>query len=168
MILESFWQGLQDSALGQFVASSTWAFPTFETLHVISFVTVLGTLAVMDLRMLGLTSTDYSLTETSKDTLRVTWIAFIFAAITGSLLFMSNATNYVNNPYFIRKMICMALAGVNMLVFEFLTWRRVKEWDVGPVIPVATKLAASLSLIFWVLVVFFGRTVGFTLGIFNL
>ena len=168
MVLDSFWQSLEDSSVGQFVASSTWAFPTIETLHVISFVTVLGTLAVMDLRMLGLTSTDYALTRTSKDTLRLTWIAFIFSAITGSLLFTSNASNYVNNPYFMRKMICMALAGVNMFVFEFLTWRKVSEWDTGPMIPTATKLAAALSLILWVLVVFFGRTVGFTLGIFQL
>ena len=167
MNLDPFWQSLEDSSLGQWVAGSTWAFPTFETLHVISFVTVLGSLAVMDLRMLGLTATDYPLTKVSKDTLRVTWIAFIFSAIFGTLLFMSNATGYVHNPYFIRKMVCMALAAVNMVVFEFVTWRSVKEWDTGAAIPVATKVAASLSIILWVLVVFFGRTVGFTLGIFN-
>ena len=168
MNLEPLWEGLQNSSIGQFVASSTWAFPTFETLHVISFVTVLGSLAVMDFRMLGLTATDYPLTKVSKDTLRVTWIAFVLSAIFGTLLFMSNATNYVNNPYFIRKMVCMALAGVNMLVFEFITWRNVEKWDTGAVIPVAVKLAASFSIILWVLVVFFGRTVGFTLGIFNM
>ena len=168
MVLDSFWQSLDDSSVGQFVASSTWAFPTFETLHVISFVLVLGSIVVMDLRMLGLTATDYPLTKVSKDTLRLTWIAFVFSAIFGTLLFVSNASNYVNNPYFMRKMICMALAGVNMVVFEFVTWRNVKDWDTGAAIPTATKLAAALSLILWVLVVFFGRTVGFTLGIFQL
>ncbi|HVV99237.1 MAG TPA: DUF6644 family protein [Planctomycetaceae bacterium] len=166
MILAPLWQALENSSLAQFVASSTWAFPTIETLHVISFVIVLGTIVVMDIRMLGLTATDYPLTRLSKDTLRITWIGFVCAAITGSLLFISKATDYAINPYFQRKMICMALAGANMVVFEFLTWRSVKNWDVGGAIPTATKIAAALSLIFWVLVVFFGRTVGFTLGVF--
>lgn len=166
MILAPLWQGLENSSVGQFVASSTWAFPTIETLHVIFFVIVLGTIVVMDIRMLGLTSTSYPLTRLSKDTLRLTWIAFICAAITGSLLFVSKATSYVINPYFQRKMICMALAGANMVVFEFLTWRGVKNWDIGGAIPTATKVSAALSLIFWILVVFFGRTVGFTLGVF--
>ena len=166
MILAPLWQGLENSSVGQFVASSTWAFPTIETLHVIFFVIVLGTIVVMDIRMLGLTSTSYPLTRLSKDTLRLTWIAFVCAAITGSLLFVSKATSYVINPYFQRKMICMALAGANMVVFEFLTWRGVKSWDIGSAIPTATKVSAALSLIFWILVVFFGRTVGFTLGVF--
>ena len=168
MNFDPLWQRMQDSDLGQFVASSTWAFPTFETLHVVCFVVVLGSIVVMDLRMLGLTATDYPLTRLSKDTLRLTWIAFVLSGIFGTLLFMSNATNYMNNPYFMRKMICMALAGVNMFVFEFVTWRKVKDWDTGGAIPVATKLAAALSLILWILVVFFGRTVGFTLGIFQM
>jgi hypothetical protein len=166
MNLSPLWQGLENSSLGQYIASSTWAFPTIETLHVIFFVIVLGTIVVMDVRMLGLTATDYALTRLSKDTLRITWIAFVCAAITGSLLFISKATSYAINPYFQRKMICMVLAGTNMVVFEFLTWRGVKAWDVGGAIPTATKVAGALSLIFWILVVFFGRTVGFTLGVF--
>ena len=166
MNLSPLWQGLENSSLGQYIASSTWAFPTIETLHVISFVVVLGTIVVMDVRMLGLTTTGYPLTRLSKDTLKLTWIAFICAAITGSLLFISKATSYAINPYFLRKMICMALAGANMIVFEFLTWRSVKNWDTGVMIPTATKLAGALSIVFWTLVVFFGRTVGFTLGVF--
>jgi hypothetical protein len=166
MNLDPLWQGLENSSLGQYIASSTWAFPTIETLHVIFFVIVLGTIVVMDIRMLGLTTTSYPLTRLSKDTLKITWIAFVLAATTGSLLFISKATSYAMNPYFQRKMICMVLAGANMAAFEFLTWRGVKAWDTGPMIPSATKVAGALSLIFWILVVFFGRTVGFTLGVF--
>lgn len=166
MNLDPLWQGLENSAVGQYVASSTWAFPTIETLHVICFVTVLGSIVVMDLRMLGLTATDYPLTRLAKDTLKITWVAFVCAAITGSLLFVSKATSYAINPYFQRKMVCMVLAGINMGIFEFLTWRNVRNWDTGQAIPFATQLAGALSLIFWILVVFFGRTVGFTLGVF--
>jgi len=165
MDLSSFWQGLEASAVGDFVSSSTWAFPTLESLHVMAFITVLGTLAVVDLRLLGLGWKDVKLTVLSHETLRITWIAFALAAITGSLIFVSKATSYVINPYFKLKLVMMALAGLNMVVFQFITWKSVEEWNLGKV-PLAAKLAGTLSLLLWIAVVFFGRAIGFTLSMF--
>ena len=166
MILASLWQGLEASALGTFIAGSEWAFPTIETIHVIAIVTVVGSIAVMDLRLLGVTSRDYAVTALSRDTLPFTWGAFVLAAITGSLLFVSKATSYVINPYFQLKMIFLFLAGLNMAIFHLITWKTVREWDVHPILPRGAKIAATLSLIFWITVVFFGRVIGFTLGIY--
>jgi hypothetical protein len=162
----NFWQTLEYSRVGIFVAESTWAFPTLETLHVIAFVTVLGTIMVMDLRMIGATSNKFAITLTSKDTLPWTWGAFALAAITGLLLFVSKASSYVINPYFLAKLAMIALAGLNMMYFHFFTWRTVEHWDRDATVPVAVKIAGFLSLFFWILVVFFGRAIGFTLGIF--
>jgi len=165
MDLSSFWLGLEASAVGDYVAQSTWAFPTLESLHVMAFVTVLGSLLVVDLRMLGLGWKDVKLTTLSHETLKITWIAFICALITGLLLFVSKASSYVINPYFKLKLISMAIAGVNMVVFQFITWKTVKEWDLGKV-PMAAKVAGTLSLLLWICVVFFGRAIGFTLSMF--
>lgn len=162
----NLWESLEYSGIGIYIAESTWAFPTLETLHVISFVIVLGTIMVMDLRMLGLTSNKFAVTLTAKDTLPWTWGAFVAAAITGLLLFVSKATSYVINPYFLAKLAMIALAGLNMMYFHFFTWRTVEHWDRDASMPVAVKIAGVLSLVFWILVVFFGRAIGFTLGIF--
>ena len=93
-----------------------------------------------------------------------TFVALL--AITGLLLFVSKATSYVINPYFLWKMSMMALAGLNMMYFHFITWRTVAHWDRDASMPTAVKVAAGLSIVFWILVVFFGRAIGFTLGIF--
>lgn len=162
----NLWERLEYSGVGSYIAQSTWAFPTLETLHVISLVTVLGTIFVMDLRMLGLTSNKFAVTATAKDTLPWTWGAFVAAAITGGLLFVSKATSYVINPYFLLKMAFIALAGLNMMYFHFITYRTVEHWDRDASMPASVKVAAVLSLIFWVLVVFFGRAIGFTLSMF--
>jgi hypothetical protein len=162
----NIWQTLEYSRVGIFIAESTWAFPTLETLHVIAFVTVLGTIMVMDLRMIGATSNKFAITLTSKDTLPWTWGAFAMAALTGGLLFVSKASSYVINPYFLAKLAMIALAGLNMMYFHFFTWRTVEHWDRDASVPVAVKVAGFLSLFFWLLVVFFGRAIGFTLGIF--
>jgi hypothetical protein len=167
MNLLSLWQSLEASALGVYIAESSWAFPTIECIHVIALVTVIGTIAIMDLRLLSIASRDTAVRLVSRDTLLLTWGAFVLAAITGSLLFVSKATSYAHNPYFIAKMICMFLAGVNMAVFHSTTWRTVSKWDSDSAIPLGGKIAGLLSLFFWVLVVFFGRAIGFTLGIYG-
>ena len=163
----NIWERIEFSNLGTTVAESTWMFPTLETLHVISLVSVLGTIFVVDLRMLGWTSNKFAVTAVAKDTLPWTWGAFVMAAITGGLLFISKASSYVGNPYFLWKMGMMALAGLNMMYFHFMTWRTVEHWDRDASMPVAVKVAAALSIIFWLAVVFFGRAIGFTLGIFG-
>ena len=162
----NIWESIEYSSLGISIAESTWAFPTLETIHVIGLVTVLGTIMVMDLRLLGLASNQVAVTKMSKDTLPWTWAGFVLAALTGSLLFVSKASSYMANPYFLWKMGLLAAAGINMLIFHFITYKTVENWDTASVLPAGAKVAATLSLIFWVLVVFFGRAIGFTLGIF--
>jgi hypothetical protein len=163
MIFPALWQGIENLPLSQYVASSSWAFPTFESIHVIAIVTVVGTIAVMDLRLLGLASTSNAVTEMSRDTLPWTWGAFVVAMITGTLLFMSKATSYIVNPFFVWKMVLIVLAGVNMAIFHFFTWRTVKHWDQGMEVPLGGKIAGGLSLGFWVVVVCVARWIGFTL-----
>ena len=162
----SIWDKIQGSTLGDTIAESTWMFPTIETIHVIALVTVVGTISIMDLRMIGVASRDVALTQVSKDTLPFTWAAFVLAAITGTLLFTSKAHDYVNNPYFLFKLVFMALAGLNMMYFHFFTYRTVEHWDRDPSVPGAAKLAGFLSLAFWLAVVFCGRLIGFTLSQF--
>jgi hypothetical protein len=162
--LTGFWESIEQSGVGTEIAQSTWMFPTLETLHVFSIVVVLGTIFIVDLRMLGLTSNRFAVSLAATDTLPWTWGAFALAAITGTLLFVSKASSYVANPYFLWKMAMLALAGLNMMYFHFMTWRTVESWDRDAVMPPAVKVAAGLSIVLWLAVVFFGRAIGFTLG----
>ena len=159
-------QAIANLPLAQYVAESTWAFPTFESIHVIAIVTVIGTIAVMDLRLLGWAGAKCAVTEMSNDTLKWTWGAFIVAFITGSLLFISKATDYTVNPFFFWKMVMIVIAGINMAIFHVFTWRSVKDWDCDCEVPLGGKIAGGLSLFFWIVVVFLGRAIGFTLDKF--
>ena len=162
----NLWERIEYSSLGTTIAESTWMFPALETLHVIALVTVIGTIAIVDLRLIGVASKGHRVSLLAKDTLPWTWGAFALAALTGGLLFCSKASSYMINPYFLLKMGTMALAGLNMMYLHMTTWRTVEHWELDPSFPPAAKVAGWLSLIFWVMVVFFGRAIGFTLGIF--
>ena len=161
-LLQSFCAWLENTPLGMFVAGSTWAFPTIESIHVFFLVIVVGSIAIVDLRLVGVASRNRSVSRLSNDVLPLTWGAFVGAMITGGLLFSSKATHYLANGPFRFKMILLALAGLNMLIFHFMTYRDVERWDNDPVTPKAARLAGLLSLAFWIGVVALGRWIGFT------
>jgi hypothetical protein len=162
----NLWERIEYSSLGTTIAESTWMFPTIETLHVIALVTVIGTIGLVDLRLVGVKGHALRVSQLASDTLPWTWGAFTLAALTGSLLFISKASSYMINPYFLGKMVLLALAGINMMYFHLTTWRAVDHWELDPSFPPAAKIAGWLSLVFWFGVVFCGRAIGFTLGIY--
>jgi uncharacterized membrane protein len=153
---------LQTSSLAVFIHQTKWAFTTIEVVHVIAISLVIGTIAIVDLRLLGLASTKRAFTELAREVLPFTWAAFVLAAIAGSLLFISQATEYFVNTTFWIKMSIMVLAGINMLIFEFITVRSAQRWDLEPSPPLPARLAGGISLACWVLVFIFGRWTGFT------
>jgi hypothetical protein len=136
-------------------------FPWIETLHVIAIVTVVGTISVVDLRLLGIQAHMASARRLMAQLLPVTWIAFSIALATGVLMFASKATKYAANGPFQAKMLLLLLAGANMALFHIITHRHMTVWDVGKT-PPSAKLAGALSLILWVAVIACGRWIGFT------
>ncbi|HEY4214663.1 MAG TPA: DUF6644 family protein [Steroidobacteraceae bacterium] len=157
----SLLQSLESLGIAEHIRQSLYWFPTLEAVHVIALGLVFGTILVVDLRILGIASTARPFTRVSGDMLRWTWAAFVLAAITGSLMFVTNARVYWENGFFRAKLILIALAGLNMLVFHF-TAGRSREWDTarrGPPVGVA---CAAVSMTLWVLVIGMGRTIGFT------
>jgi uncharacterized membrane protein len=154
---------LQASSLAVFIHKTAWALTTVEVIHVFAISLVIGTIAIVDLRLLGFASTRRPFAELSRRVLPFTWAAFALAVIAGALLFVSRATEYFGNTMFWIKMFLIVLAGINMLVFEFITVRSVKEWNLDPAPPLPARLAGGISIACWVLVLVCGRLIGFTL-----
>lgn len=152
---------LEESGLGIAISESEWLFPTIETIHVLALALVIGSIAMLDLRLLGVSSRDRGVMELADDTLPWTWGAFVVAAITGSLMFISAATRYYENVPFRVKLVLLALAGLNMAIFHLTAYRAAHSWDRRLPTPAAARVAASLSLLFWAGVVVFGRWIGF-------
>jgi hypothetical protein len=157
---------LQNTALAAWMrgeeVGSEWAFPIVETIHVFSLATVFGSIAMVDLRLLGITSRNSLVSSLSHEVLPWTWVAFVMAAITGSLMFLSKAETYWQNFETRAKFICMILAGVNMMVFHFGVYRRIADWDAALKTPPAARFAGATSLLLWAGVIFFGRWIGFS------
>jgi hypothetical protein len=161
MDLTPWLKSLEDSGLATTIRNSAYLFPSLEAAHVIGLGLMLGTITVVDLRLLGLASRARSAERVSSEVLVWTWAAFAVAALTGVAMFTTNARVYAHNAAFLVKLCLLAAAGINMLTFHLTAARTMDRWDHRAAPPIG-KAAAALSLALWVAVVFAGRVIGFT------
>ncbi len=162
MDIIAFLKSLEESGLASRIRDSLLLFPLIESTHVFGLAMVFGTIAIIDLRLLGIASTQRSFQRMASDILKWTWAAFALTALTGSLMFITNARVYYHNFFFRTKMLLLLLAGINILVFELTAGRTIHRWDKAPSAPPAGKAVAALSLAIWIGIIFMGRLIGFS------
>jgi hypothetical protein len=157
-VIAGFLEWLQHTSLAVSVAE-VW-FPLVESFHVITMAILAGTIFIVDTRLIGFSSSRLPFSYVSMRLLPWTWGAFACSVVTGTLMFMSNATGYYDNMPFRLKMGLLLLAGLNMLFFQKVTFRRVAAWDSGRP-PPAARFAGIISLGLWCAIIGLGRWIGF-------
>lgn len=162
MDISTILRWIEATGLATRIRESLLLFPVLESIHVIGLALVFGTISIIDLRLLGIASTERPFKRMASDILKWTWGAFVLTALTGSLMFMTNASVYYHNFYFRSKMALLVLAGINMLSFELILGRAVHRWDKAAAAPPAGRAVAVLSLALWISVIFAGRLIGFS------
>ncbi len=162
MDITAFLKSIEASGLATRIRDALWIFPLIESTHVIGLSLVFGTILIIDLRLLGIASTHRSFRRMASDILKWTWAAFALTALTGTLMFITNARVYYHNLFFRTKMLMLVLSGINMLIFELTAGRTIHRWDKAPSAPPAGKAAAALSLAMWITIIIMGRLIGFT------
>ena len=144
--------------VGSFM-NTAWAWPAVESVHFIGLTLLFGSIATWDLRLLGMAK-------------RVPIIAFHrlvpFAVLgfainmaSGSMFLMTSPDQYIYNPAFHFKMLFIALAGLNVLVFYLTMFRRVSALGAGAAAPRVAKISGAVSLVFWLAVIICGRLLTF-------
>src|SRR5438477_7287173 len=129
MAIDALLASVEASALAMRIRESLYLFPLIESTHVIGLSLVFGTIAIVDLRLLGVASTRRPFSRIAADTFKWTWAAFALTAATGLLMFITNAGVYYHNAYFRMKMAMLLCAGINVLIFDRTAARSVRHWD---------------------------------------
>lgn len=161
MSLFELCQWLNDSSIGTAIRESTLMFPIIETIHVLAIALMAGTVAVVDLRLLGLIFKREPVTKVMGEVMPLTWTGFAVMFITGGLLFWAGAAKLYSNPAFRLKLILLLLAGVNPLVFHLTVFRSVDRWETAVVAPIRARTAAALSLVLWSSIIITGRAIAY-------
>lgn len=139
---------------------SLWLFPAIETIHILAFAVLVGSVAIVDLRVLGFSRT-LAVTALARHALPWTVGAFVIAVPTGLLLFTAQASDLIANRAFVLKITLIMIAGANAAWFHLGPWRTVTSWDTGAAAPVPARASAALSLLIWIGVIVCGRMLAY-------
>lgn len=150
---------LETTPIAMWVGLSLWAYPMLLAVHIVGLAIVVGIFSMRDMRLLGLFPglRPVAFLPLSK----LAWIGFIINAISGILLFTSQAVTFVNNTPFLIKIVAilagMALAGViqSRLRSELVGVESVDE------ISGSTRTIAAVSLACWVTAIIAGRLIAY-------
>ncbi len=152
----NFLAWLQGTALATAVAETLWAYPLLETLHALGMAMLLGSLGLINLRILGY-KPELPLLG-MQELLPLAWAGFTLNAASGIALFTSDAIYFFSSYTFRIKLVLIVLAGLNAAL---LNRKALRSAAAGLASPAARWLAGT-SLVFWVGAAAAGRLIAYT------
>lgn len=137
-----------------------WAYPATEALHILGIGLLFGSIAIVDLRLMGL---GRRLPVSALTAFAVPWslAGFVLAATTGLLMFTAHVAEFITLPVFMLKMGLILAGGINAAILHTGVLRDTRAWDTGTPTPLAAKVAGGLSIALWIGVVACGRLLAY-------
>jgi hypothetical protein len=150
---------LQGTAVSHAMRDLQWLWPLCETLHFVGLALLVGAAGIFDVRLLGFLK---SLPLAAAMQLR-RWAAAGIAinVVTGVLFFVGAPGQYIHNSAWWAKVLFLAVAIVNVAVFETRQGARILALTAEDDTPRSFKIAGAVSLGSWAAVLYFGRMLPF-------
>jgi hypothetical protein len=145
--------------MAAFVLEHAWLWPLCEILHFIGLTLMVGSVALFDLRVLGL-ARGASFAGMHRF-IRLGLAGFAINALTGAVFLAAMPALYLTNAAFQLKVIALLLMGCNLAWFYTREFPRLRLLGAQDVAPRSARLSAGVSLLLLVAVVCFGRFVAF-------
>ena len=161
MTLLPFCEWLASTKWSIALHESLYMYPVVETLHVLSLLLFVGTVAFVDLRLLGWVFREISVSRVTARLIPWTIAGFVIAAATGALLFYAIPVRTYLSIFFRIKVIMLIVAGVNTALFHRRMNQGAVEWDRDPTPPLRTRVTGAVSLVSWATVIVTGRMIAY-------
>lgn len=153
------WINIENWPISWEIGGTAW-FPLIESIHVVAISLLLGSLLMVDLRLMGVAARGYSLTQLGKELLPWTWTSFCIAVLTGVAMFITRAASHIVNPAFQIKMLLLLLAGANMLLLQRVFLSPSHELKKLHLPTNKMRISGTLSLCLWIGITLSGRWIG--------
>jgi hypothetical protein len=148
----SFFKWCAGLSVSQAISKSMWGFAVIETIHIIGLTMLLGSIFVLNLRVLGY-GVKQPADKLAKEIFRVAIAGFAIIIVTGILMFMSAATTYMGSDPFAIKLGLLTLA----IVMQFAMHKIPGMYAGGA----RGKVLAGLAMLCWFGVAYAGRGIAF-------
>ncbi len=149
------WMG--SSTLGQWVVATEWVWPAAEIVHFLGLSLLLGSMLIVDLRLLGLFRTIQY--EATHPLLRWALLGFGLNTLSGIIFLFGDPGRYEANVGFRIKAVLIMLAGLNAALFYWKIQPRIHLWPADTAPPLLARSLALLSLLSWFSILLLGRLI---------
>jgi len=153
--------GEYDPAWSEQLAGTLNFWSLLEGTHVLTLMLFAGTIFVVDLRLLGLVFKRTPVSTVSERVLPLTVFGMVLMMLTGVALFYAKPLLYYHNIWFRLKLVFLAAAFLNIMIFHFRVQRNMAEWDARPTPPTSARASAAVSLLAWFAVITCGRFIAY-------
>jgi hypothetical protein len=151
---------LEASGLGQAMRQWLWLYPSVETVHIIGIGLLFGSIAILDLRLVGFSKT-IPVRKLARHVLPWTAAAFLLIVPSGLMMFTAHASDFISSPVFALKMSLILAAGLNAAIFHAMVyvWDSEEMRKLGP--PPSARVSAAVSVLIWISVIACGRLLAY-------
>ena len=157
-MLREFCNWLSNTSLSQHIQDAFWVIPTVQTVHIVSIAIVMTSMAMLDLRLVGIAGRRQSLPEMAARFLPWVWIALVVLLCSGTILIIGEPGRELQSNMFWIKMSLLACALVLTFIFQTMLRREKGFWEHHRA---ASVLLGSVSLLIWVGIVGAGRWIAY-------
>lgn len=156
MLLAHILQGVPEALPLNPIARWEWVFPVVEAIHICGFTLLVGTVVILDLRLLGISLRSQPVSRLAKELAPWIWTGILIQLTTGPYLFSGDPREYVQIAAFHNKLLFLLAA----LIFHFTVIRKATA-PAGDSAPLGwRKPAAAVSLGLWLCVLLAGMWIG--------
>jgi uncharacterized membrane protein len=145
-MLLHFCRWLQDNSFIALINGTAWTAAALEIVHYFSMFILVGSMVIVDLRVLGLVGRRQGATQLADRLFVWIWASLLLNFLSGFFMFAGSAVAYYHNDIFYDKMGVILLA----IVANIIVQRKVRTWDQLPAMPAWAKVIAVLSIGLWV------------------
>ena len=156
--LTSLAQAVGASGFGQWASMSPTAYPLANVVHLLGLVMLVGGIGILDLRLAGAFRA-LPVAPLSRALTPIAIAGLLLMVPSGATMFAAD-TAIAESPVFQLKIVLIALALANALLFRLLWRDRLATWDAAP--PAAGRLMAAGSIALWLAVAACGRMIAYS------
>lgn len=135
--------------------------PIVQTVHILSVTAIMGSIVLIDLRVLGLALPSQTPADLVRRLIPWTWWALPFLAASGGMFFLARPGRYLVNPVFGLKFAMLGPALVLTALIQRVTTRDPEWWEGSRGRRISVRVIAGVSLLSWIGVVLAGRWIAY-------
>jgi hypothetical protein len=159
--LLAFCDWLASTPFSQTLQNIAWVIPAVQSVHIISIAVVMGSVGLINLRLLGVSARSESVAGLTSRLLPAVWVALVVLLLSGSLLAIAEPVRSLANPAFQAKMLMLLCVATLTLFYQHVLRGDVAFWELSPARRATAKMTAVVSLVLWVGIIFAGRWIAY-------